>query len=201
MKILLASTNEGKRREIESLLGEGFEVIALSSLADISADFEETGETFRENSEAKALHFHKLTGLPTVSDDSGLCVDALGGEPGVRSARWAGENATDAERIKKLLKELDEVPGERRQAYFMASLSFADSGRIIKTTEGRVDGVILTEPAGDNGFGYDPVFYFPEAGRSFARMSAVEKNRVSHRGEAIRKMAGFLKSYFKKPAG
>lgn len=196
MKILIATFNEGKRREIESLLSGRLDIISLSHLEHTPEDYEETGSTFRINSRGKALYYHRETGLPTVADDSGLCVDALGGAPGALSARWAGESATDEMRIGKLLRELKSVPHETRTAHFTCSASFADGGRVIETIDGSVEGVILDSPAGGEGFGYDPIFYYPPFGKTFAEISHAEKNSVSHRAAAFKKMADALIKYF-----
>lgn len=196
-KILLATMNKGKIKEMSLLLGDEFETRPLSDFPESIIEYDEQGTTFAENAEGKALFYNKLTGCPTVADDSGLSVVALNGVPGVRSARWAGENATDEDRIKKLLYEMKDVPKEQRQASFICSASFADNGKIIKTTTGTVDGEILFETMGASGFGYDPVFYYPPSSRTFAEMTAEEKNRYSHRGKAFREIAAFIKSYFK----
>lgn len=196
-KILLATMNRGKIKEMSLLLGDDFETVSLSEFSKATMEYNERGTTFADNAEGKALFYNKITGCPTVADDSGLSVIALDGAPGVRSARWAGENATDEDRINKLLAEMKGVPQEKRHASFICCASFADKGKIIKTVTGTVDGEILFEPVGTSGFGYDPVFYFPPSNKSFAEMTAGEKNSCSHRGKAFREIAAFIRSYFR----
>ncbi|MBN2135986.1 MAG: RdgB/HAM1 family non-canonical purine NTP pyrophosphatase [Acidobacteria bacterium] len=195
-KILIATNNKGKRDEISSLLGSDFKVLVLDDLHADFDDYEETGNTFCANAEGKAMYFHNLTGLPTVADDSGLIVPALGGAPGVHSARWAGENADDKKRIAKLLHEMKDLPGDVRKALFVCNAAFADKGGIVTCCEGEVSGEILTSPSGANGFGYDPVFFYPSAACTFAEMNREDKNKISHRGIAFRAMADYLKNYF-----
>lgn len=186
-KILLASNNPGKVREIQAILAEhDMEVVPQSAFAILEAA--ETGLTFVENAILKARHAAKLSGLPSIADDSGLEVDALGGAPGVFSARYAGEGASDADNNARLLRELQGVPDEKRTARFRCVMVFLrhehDPSPIIG--QGVWDGVILNEARGTGGFGYDPLFFVPEKGCASAELPAEEKNRLSHRGKALR---------------
>ena len=191
-KLLLASTNPGKLREISKLLGKDFKVISLSDIFEKIPDYEESGMTFKDNAEGKALFYNKITGIPTIADDSGLSVASLNGAPGVLSARWAGENALDEDRINKLLREMDKVPDGKRQAQFICCAAFANEGAIKKTVTGNVDGMILFQPKGTSGFGYDPVFYYSPLKKTFAEMKTAEKNEHSHRGIAFRELADYI---------
>lgn len=189
-KILLASNNPGKVREIQAILAEhDMEVVPQSAFAIPEAA--ETGQTFVENAILKARHAARLSGLPAIADDSGLEVDALGGAPGVFSARYAGEEASDADNNARLLRELQDVPDEKRTARFRCVMVFLrhehDPSPIIG--QGVWEGVILNEARGTGGFGYDPLFLVPEKGRASAELSAEEKNRLSHRGKALRDLA------------
>jgi XTP/dITP diphosphohydrolase len=155
-------------------------------------EFEEDAPTFAENAVGKALHYSKTSKEIVFADDSGLVVPALGGEPGVRSARYAGPNASSAERIEKLLGELAAKKGADRAAYFVCVIAVARAGRALAIVSDRVDGEILEATRGARGFGYDPVFYLPETGKSFAELSMEEKNRFSHRGKAFRRLLSVL---------
>lgn len=192
-RIVLASGNKGKLKEFNAMLAD-------SSLANISvvpqSDFnldtpEETGLTFVENSILKARYVAEQTGLPAIADDSGLEVDALSGEPGIYSARYAGEDASDQENLLKLLQNMQGIPDERRQCRFhcvIVYMRFAtDPTPII--CHGVWEGRLLHEPAGENGFGYDPIFYVPEHGCSSAELSSEVKNQISHRGQALQALA------------
>ena len=150
--------------------------------------FEENAPTFAVNAAGKALHYSRLGDGLVFADDSGLVVPALGGAPGVRSARYAGANAMDAERIAKLIGELRGRNGAERAAYFLCAIALAERGRAIAVVTARVDGEILESPRGTGGFGYDPVFYFPALKKTFAELSREEKNQISHRGKAFRKL-------------
>lgn len=173
-------------REIRELLaGLDVQVLPLGRLAP-TPRVVETGATFAENARQKAYAIARATGELALADDSGLEVDALGGEPGVRSARWAGEGADDAQLVAKLLRELADVPDDRRAARFVCALSLCAPEGEIGRWEGRVEGVITREPRGTGGFGYDPVFLYPEDGRTFAEMPPERKHAVSHRGRALR---------------
>ncbi len=190
MKLLVATSNPGKLIEIREILaGVPLELISLAEL-DLPAP-DETGETFRDNAGEKATACARKSGLWTLADDSGLCVDALGGGPGVRSARYA---PTDQERRAKLLAALEGVPEARRGAHFFCAvaLSAPDGERVLRE-EGRVDGSIARAPRGSNGFGYDPLFLPAETpGSTLAELGAQEKNRLSHRGRALQRLRPHL---------
>ena len=191
MKVIAATNNKGKLREFGEILSPlGFEVISLHE-AGIYAEVEETGKTFEENALIKARAVALLCDSAVLADDSGLCVDALEGKPGVYSARWAGPNATDADRINKLLSDLE--GREDRTARFVSAIAFVDTDGTELTAQGSVEGTILYEPVGENGFGYDPVFFSEELQKSFAEAGDEAKNSVSHRGRALRKMSELLK--------
>jgi len=183
--VLLATRNPGKLREYESLL-EGLP-FRWHLLTDIGLDMEveETGETFEENARLKALAYSRASDLPTLADDSGLAVVALGGAPGVRSARYAGPGASDEDRYRLLLRNLEGVPDGKRAARFVCVAAFALPNGSLATAEGTVEGRILHGPRGDGGFGYDPVFYVNEMGCTMAELVTADKNRVSHRGRAL----------------
>jgi XTP/dITP diphosphohydrolase len=181
--IVLATRNGGKIKEFQEMLKDfPVEIKNLNDFGPIP-EVEEDGETFDDNAYKKALFAAKVLGLPAIADDSGLVVEALAGAPGVKSARYAGEKATDQDNINKLLKEL-EGQGNRKAA-FECVLSIAVPSGPALTYEGRCEGEITLQPQGDAGFGYDPVFYYPEYGKTFAEISGNEKNRVSHRGRAL----------------
>jgi XTP/dITP diphosphohydrolase len=181
--IVLATRNAGKVKELQQLLKNfPIEVKSLNDFGPIP-EVEEDGETFDDNAYKKALFTAKALGLPAMADDSGLVVEALGGAPGVKSARYAGENATDEENIARLL---DKMNGEEnRRAAFECVISIAVPSGPALTYEGRCEGKIAHEPKGTSGFGYDPVFFYPELNRTFAELNSEEKNRVSHRGKAL----------------
>ena len=185
--IVLATRNAGKVKEFQQLL-EDFPV-QIKNLNDFGPipEVEEDGTTFDENAYKKASFAAKVLGLPTIADDSGLVVEALGGAPGVMSARYAGENATDQENIEKLLGEMEGKTD--RGAAFECVISIAVPSGPALTYEGRCEGKTSTEPKGVSGFGYDPVFYFPEYGKTFAELTSEEKNKVSHRGKALAQVA------------
>lgn len=186
--IVLATGNKNKIREIRELLKDA--PVQIKSISDYGTlpSVVEDGDTFEENAYKKAFHYAKVLGLPCLADDSGLVVDALDGRPGVHSARYAGENATDLEKCDKLLMEM-EGKTERR-ARFECVLSLATPGGPALTWEGSCAGEITTERHGESGFGYDPVFFYPDFGKTFAEVSMEEKNRVSHRGRALQEFAG-----------
>ena len=191
--VVVATGNPGKLREIGRLLGDlGVRVLPQSELG--VSDAEETGSTFVENALIKARHAVAATGLAAIADDSGLIVDALGGRPGVRSARYAGDDADDAANIDKLLAELDSVDDHRRGAAFHCTAVFLlPGGAEPISAEGEWRGRILRERRGTGGFGYDPVFFDPELGRSAAELSQAEKNARSHRGKALRALVEQLR--------
>ena len=181
--IVLATRNAGKAKEFQELLKDF--PVQIKNLNDFGPipEVEEDGVTFDDNAYKKASFAAKALGLPTIADDSGLVVEALGGAPGVKSARYAGENASDQENIKKLLGEM-EGKSDRRAA-FECVISIAVPSGPALTYEGRCEGEITREPKGVSGFGYDPVFYCPEYGKTFAELTGAEKNKVSHRGKAL----------------
>ena len=181
--IVLATRNGGKIKEFQEMLKDfPVEIKNLNDFGPIP-EVEEDGETFDDNAYKKALFAAKVLGLPAIADDSGLVVEALAGAPGVKSARYAGEKATDQDNINKLLKELEGQ--SNRKAAFECVLSIAVPSGPALTYEGRCEGEITLQPHGDAGFGYDPVFYYPEYDKTFAEISGDEKNRVSHRGRAL----------------
>lgn len=185
--LVLATRNKGKLKEFQELLRDF--PVEIRSLADFGPipEVVEDGETFDDNAYKKALFTAKILGIPAIADDSGLVVEALDGAPGVRSARYAGEKATDAENTAKLLKEMAALTD--RRAAFECVISIAVPSGPALTYTGRCEGEILTEARGSDGFGYDPVFFRPDLGKSFAELSMAEKNRISHRGRAMAEMA------------
>ena len=198
MKLVIASGNAKKRAEIARIAhGLGIDILPLD--ATIFVPVTEDADTFAGNAAKKARAFAQANGMPALADDSGLCVDALGGAPGVRSARFAGPDASDAANIRKLL---DMLQGERnRAAHFHCALHIAlPNGRTFVTAQGEVHGEILPAPVGSGGFGYDPVFYCPELGMTFAEASPEDKARVSHRGRALRQLATRLADRLQRDA-
>ena len=193
MQLLVATTNAAKLREIRTVMA-GIDV-ELLSLADVAAveEPEENGVTFEENARLKAQHYAKHSGLLTVAEDSGLVVDALGGEPGVLSARFLRPDAGYPERFAEIWRRLSERPGEPRTARFVAALACVDKGRVLYETTGVVEGEIADSARGTEGFGYDPIFYYPPYGRTLAEVSDSEKVRVAHRGVAFRAFAIWLR--------
>jgi XTP/dITP diphosphohydrolase len=184
MRLLVATNNPGKIREYDDLLaGLRLDLCGLAEVG-LDTDVEETGQTFAENALLKALAYGRASRLLTLADDSGLEVVALGGAPGVYSARYAGKGASDADRYRKLLAALEGVPWEKRAARFRCVIALAWPDGRVETFEGQCDGVIAFEPRGTNGFGFDPVFYMPEHGCTMAELPTEVKNRVSHRARA-----------------
>jgi len=197
VKLFLASSNPGKLGEFRKLVRTaeiGLPVgLELLPGFDSLPSFEENAPTFAENALGKALHYSRLQEEGCVfADDSGLVVPALGGAPGVHSARYAGAHASSAERIAKLLRELQGKTGRDRTAYFICAIALARAGRAIAVVTDRVDGEILEVVRGSGGFGYDPVFYFPPLKKTFAELPATEKNKHSHRGKAFRRLLSSL---------
>lgn len=191
MKLLIASNNQHKIDEIKQILGNKFEQILSLSEAGIVCDPEESGKTFLDNALIKVRAVAKLTDMPVLGDDTGLCVDALNGAPGVHSARFAGDHDNAKNRAKLLYELQDET---NRKAHFSTAVALLyPDGRLV-TAEGRVDGEILHTEVGANGFGYDSLFYCNEIGKTFAEATAEEKNAVSHRGRALQKLAEKLQS-------
>lgn len=185
MKLVLATNNKDKIREIKNVLaGLPVEILASSDFEDFP-DIEETGATLEENAMLKARGIAEFTGYPALADDSGLEVAALNGAPGVFSSRYAGPGCTYADNNAKLLREMEDVPEGERQARFRTVIAIAWDSENVETVDGTVEGVITRENRGQNGFGYDPVFFHPPAGKTFAEMSLEEKNKVSHRGKAV----------------
>ena len=183
LKLALASNNRGKIAEFQSLLGDEADIVSLEDL-DLDSP-EETGSTFEENALLKAQFVLDQTGLPTLADDSGLEVDILGGLPGVRSARYAGEQHNDADNRALLLETLSRVPAEQRTARFVAVIAVIGNQGTVSYTRGTCEGRIALQERGSGGFGYDSLFEFPD-GRTMAELSSEEKNAISHRGNAIR---------------
>ncbi|HHW31676.1 MAG TPA: XTP/dITP diphosphatase [Clostridiaceae bacterium] len=194
-KFIVASKNKGKLIEIQKLLeGLPYKVISMEE-AGFSGDIEETGKTFEENAFIKARAVFNVTGGMVMADDSGLEVDYLNGLPGIYSSRYAGEGASDQDRNEKLLRELRDVPFEKRTARFVCAIALIlPDGKHI-SINGSCEGYIGFEPVGDNGFGYDPLFFIPEYNATMAQLSLHEKNKISHRGKALRLLVDKLKNY------
>ena len=191
-KLLLATRNQGKivefRRILDALAPGEIELVGLDHFPDLH-DVDETGTTFQENALLKAREMSEASGLPAIADDSGLCVDALNGDPGIYSARWAGEHGNDKANLEKVLDQLKDVPAEERTGYFICVAAIYLPGGFSHCEEGRFLGKILHSPVGENGFGYDPIFQPEGLTISSAQMSAEEKDAVSHRGKALRAIA------------
>ncbi|MBN1392741.1 MAG: XTP/dITP diphosphatase [Sedimentisphaerales bacterium] len=197
LKVLVATTNPGKIAELRAMLDLDVKWVGLADFPNIT-EIKEDGETFAENARKKAVGYAKQTGLWTLADDSGLVVDALGGEPGVKSARFSG--AKDKERtlldhknMAKVLKLLEGVPREKRTARFVCCLCLASPEKVLIETEGQLEGIIAEKETGTNGFGYDPIFFVPRLNKTVAGLTREEKNAISHRGNAIRKLKPLLK--------
>jgi len=191
MKIILATHNRDKEKELQkSLEGLNVKICSLFDFPNIG-EIEETGTTLLENSLLKARTVFDITGIPTIADDTGLEVDYLDGAPGVYSARYAGNNVSYQDNVDKLLIELDGVPHERRTARFRTVITYIDKNEEL-WTEGYIDGIISETIIGDKGFGYDPVFFVPHKGKTFAELSSDEKNKISHRGIALQKLRKIL---------
>lgn len=187
-RILFATGNQGKMKEVREILANlGVEVISMRE-AGVSAEIVEDGETFEENAVIKARTIMELTGEVTLADDSGLEIDALGGEPGVYSARYMGEDTSYHIKNNDLIRRLSQVPRQQRTARFVCSIAAAFPDGEIITTDGVIEGLIGYEEAGENGFGYDPIFVVPQLGCTTAQLSDEQKNEISHRGKALRKM-------------
>jgi XTP/dITP diphosphohydrolase len=192
--ILVATTNPGKMAELSAMLDLDIDWLSLADFPD-APDVAEDGQTFDQNARKKALGYAKATGCWTIADDSGLVIDALDGAPGVKSARFSGEPAKCQERTlidhrncAKVLDLLKDVPTEKRTARFVCSLCLASPKEILIETQGTLEGLIAQSPAGCNGFGYDPIFFAPGPGKTVAQLTPDEKNAISHRGNAIRKL-------------
>ena len=199
VKLFLASSNPGKLREYRALV-EASRIPSVSVELDLLPKcdffpaFDEDAPTFAENAAGKALHYSRLQKEMVFADDSGLVVPSLGGAPGVHSARYAGEGATNALRTEKLLRDMRGKQDKERAAHFVCAIALARKGRALAVVTDRVDGEILQELRGSGGFGYDPLFYFPALKKTFAELSPEEKNRHSHRGKAFRKLLAALSS-------
>ena len=193
-KLYLASSNPGKLKEFSAIAAEAHSAMELGLLPGFSElpAFPEDAPTFAENAVGKALHASNISDEAVCADDSGLVVPALGGEPGVRSARYADLNATGEQNNEKLLKALQGKTGDEREAHFVCALVVARKGTVLAVITNRVDGVILESPRGSGGFGYDPVFFFPPLNKAFAEISGTEKNLHSHRGKAFRRLLEVL---------
>jgi XTP/dITP diphosphohydrolase len=192
--IVIATRNAGKLREFRSLLASlGSRILSLNDLS-LDVELEESGDSFVENARLKAAGYSCLTKYPVLADDSGLEVEALGGRPGIHSARYAGPGASDSDRISKLLGEL-ENRGSNRNARFVCALALAQDGVLLLEAEGECRGIIAKGPSGTNGFGYDPVFLFPELGKTYAELSEPEKNQYSHRSRATASLLDQLKEF------
>jgi XTP/dITP diphosphohydrolase len=194
LRLFVASSNPGKLREYRALAQPAGASVDLAFIPNFDAlpVFEEIWPTFAENAAGKALHYSRFAPGVMIADDSGLVVPALGGAPGVHSARYAGPDASDADRIRKLLGEMRGKNGEERQARFVCVVAAAESGRMRGLFSSSAEGFLLEEPRGEDGFGYDPIFYFPALGKTYAEISREEKNLHSHRGKAFHKALEFL---------
>ena len=196
MKLVFATRNRGKVIELRQLVpAEGLELLTLDDLPG-APEVDEDQDTFAENATKKATEIMAATGLPALADDSGLEVDALGGAPGVQSARYAGDGASDLDRIVLLLKNLEGIPPERRTARFRCAVAFVhpDDPQHVELFHGACEGRILEQVQGTGGFGYDPLFYVEHLGQTFAQIPARQKNRISHRGLAMARMADYLRA-------
>jgi XTP/dITP diphosphohydrolase len=200
-ELVLATRNPDKGKELAALLGDlGIRVRTLAEFPD-APEVVEDGESCEANAIKKATAVARFTGLPAVADDTGLMVEALSGRPGVYAARYAGEGATYEDNWRRLLRELAGIPPEQRQARFLTVAAMADSSGRVQAVEGTLDGLITEAPAGTSGFGYDPVFFVPEIGKTLAQLTLDEKNRISHRARAFAKVKGLLQTTDNTPQG
>lgn len=198
-EILIASTNSHKIREFRGMLEPlGFRVTTPAELG-IELQIEETGKTFAENAVLKAESWRDVANRLVLADDSGLMVDALGGEPGIYSTRYGGPGLNDADRVELVLGRMQDVSDRERTARFVAVLAISDPERDTRVFEGIVEGIITRQPRGAGGFGYDPIFFYPAAGKTFAELPPDQKSGVSHRGKAARPAVEYLKSYTSIP--
>ena len=192
MKIVLATHNQGKIREFRKIFSDmGVEAVTISEIADVPEP-EETGHTFEENALIKAKAVMKVTGQLTLADDSGLEIDALNGEPGIYSSRYLGEDTSYVKKNSVILERLKDVPEEKRSARFVCAVAAAFPDGQSKVIRGTMEGSIGYEIKGENGFGYDPIFYLPQYGKYSAELTSDEKNAISHRGEALRRIREVL---------
>ena len=201
-KLLVATHNKGKVTEFAEMLQDmEIEWLSLDDLG-VTEDVEETGHTFRENSVLKAQAYAAISGLLTLADDSGLEVDALNGAPGVYTARYGGEGLTDVQRYEKLLDDIKDVPEPQRTARFRCVIVLAaPDGTLLGESDGVCEGRIAQAPVGDNGFGYDPVFYLPAFGQTMAQLTASQKHQISHRGRALQAIAPRLRAVLQDQSG
>ena len=191
-RLVVATSNPGKLREIRGILADApVELVSLEQFPDL-VEPEETGETFAENARLKALYYNRKTGLPAVADDSGLVIDALGGEPGVHSARWHGDDYST--KFAVIYRKLKEQDLDTSPARFVAHIALAQAGQVRFEASGVVEGQIAPEPRGTHGFGYDPVFHYPAYGCTLAEVEGPRKAAVSHRGKAFRQLADWIRS-------
>lgn len=190
---ILASKNNHKAKEINEILGSGFKIITQSEAGATDIEVIEDGDTFEANAIKKAEELCAATGKPTIADDSGLCVDLLDGAPGVYTARYAGENATDAENIEKLLSALGDAPLSERSAKFVCVIALARPNEETVTFRGECSGLISLSPHGNGGFGYDPVFYVPSYDCTMSELEPDIKNAISHRSDALKKFVRWVK--------
>jgi XTP/dITP diphosphohydrolase len=195
-EIIIATKNAGKVKDFETLFSpKGFKVKSLLDFPEIE-DVEETGVTFAENAKLKAEAISSALNKPVIADDSGLAIDALNGEPGVYSARYAGENKDDNANIEKVLQKLNDVPFEKRTARFHCALAIAVPGKRTEIVEGTCEGHILEEKRGENGFGYDPIFFVEKWRCSMAELTKEQKNQISHRANALKRLAPLIDAQF-----
>jgi XTP/dITP diphosphohydrolase len=194
-ELLLATTNQGKIREMQAFLAEFPILISSIQNLNVGSSFQETGKTFKENARGKSLFYSRKWEGITLAEDSGLEIDHLKGAPGVISARFSGPKATDETNTEKVLDLMQEVEQEHRKARFVSCMVVSRKAIVIKTIMGYVEGYITFQKKGTNGFGYDPIFYFPSLQKTFAELRPEEKNLVSHRGQALKKLRSFLKEY------
>jgi XTP/dITP diphosphohydrolase len=207
IELLIATTNPGKVSEIQSCIGPEFILHNLKQFSSLQ-EIEEDGKTFEENARKKAIGYSKATGHITLADDSGLVIDALNGAPGVKSARFSGEKLPNEERtlidhrnIKKVLDLLKSVPPEKRTARFVCCMCIAKKDTILIETKGILEGIITDKEIGSNGFGYDPIFFVPSLNKTIAQLTQEQKNSISHRGQAIRKLNEQMKIFKTNQAG
>jgi XTP/dITP diphosphohydrolase len=200
-RLLLATTNLKKLRELKELLADlPVECLSLRDYPEVET-VEETGRTFEENAKIKAMSYAEQTGALTLGEDSGICVDALNGAPGVYSARFCGEFHSDDANNKKLMEMMADVPDEKRTAYYESAIALAEPGKLIGVEKGQVHGLIVRDIQGCEGFGYDPIFFYPPYQKTFGEVPATMKHRVSHRGQALIKMRKLLSAYLLRKRG
>ena len=194
--LILATRNPGKCREMQAMLGDAIRVQSLDAFPNAPETVED-GDTFEANAIKKAREIAEYTGLPALADDSGLVVDALDGAPGICSARYAGQRATDEDNNRKLIANLRGIPENQRAARFCCAMALAIPGGLVQTVQATWEGRVLTSPRGNNGFGYDPLFYVPTHNCTSAQLPAEQKNRLSHRGQALRAISPHILALFR----